>query len=115
VCEAIEDPARNKNIIQCMSDTTWFYDVSIVNHRRPARGALLTSSVVLALYLHADSLHTEQILVEQTTFIVDVYDGRQTVRNLIVDYVNNVLLDLFHSQVDINAPGFDFWDLFPSR
>ena len=95
-----------------MSDARWFSDVSIVNHSRPQRGSLLTATVVFSFYLQAESLHTESILVEQTTFTVDVYDGRRTVRNIVIDYSNPVLLDLYRSQVDVDSPNFDFWNYF---
>ena len=57
-------------------------------------------------------MNTDPLLVEQTTFTVDVYEGRRTVRDIIVDYSDPRLLELYRTQADVDSPNLEFWNYF---
>ena len=78
-----------------MSDARWYRSIRVEPHIVPAPGATITSSVVAALTLLADSLGERPILVIQIRFTIDVFADHHVRRDVTVDYRDEALFEWY--------------------
>ena len=78
-----------------MSDTVWFRSIVTEPHRTPAPGARVSSNCICALYVVADSLGPEPILVVQINIVLDLFPSRVETRHVSVEYTHEELFELY--------------------
>ena len=78
-----------------MSDARWYRSIRVEPHTVPAPGANISSSVVAALTLVADSLGERPILVVQISFTIDIFPDHHVRRDVSVDYRDEALFEWY--------------------